>query len=932
MLKQRIAEKVDFEKLFIDLGFKLDRRRGKRQVVLCPFHDDEDPSCSVDLAQGLFHCFASDCRSNEGHPGGDWVRAQQLVHGGSPIEAMRVVALEHAPDLVPTIDRLYYSVRGMPMDGQGAADVLEEVAIEQLARECRERFATEAARPHREFLKRYRGWTDETLERWGIGWDGERYTIPVSNSFGQTVHLKLYNPRLQPKMKGISGITETRLFNEKSLAEPPSDVVLICEGETDAITAYQHGLGAAFSVVSSTAGSAGWIAEWGERFKDLRVWLVYDVDEAGREGARKTGTMLVEHAREVRDIQLPLDRSIHPSGDLSDWLRASEGDRFDPVAELRRLANDAGDFLPSEPTEIEWASAHCPSKWAVDLDGVHEIAVSKGVEYRRPLTTSPIWVCGFGGDAESGQRYVRVAYWTETGKEVRFLKRNDVLDRKRLLDLSAIGMPVNSENVTRVTAYFDACQRHIRGLLQPDTVSSRNGWVGRPGSDDQCERFVLGSRTFPEMNGAVHLLTADEDTPAEAFRPRGSLKTWIEIVRETIAESPQIRVMLYAACAAPFLRLLRVRSSIYHFFGLSSSGKTAGLKLAASVWFDPIRGLQTINTTQTNIERRLFVMSDLPTFLDELQVQPRKEFLNTLIYMIPEEQGKGRGRRDGGVQEISTWKTNVLITGEQPLIQRFQIGGQDARVIEIAGEPLASPERAERLHRAVEENFAHAGPILLRHLVAVDRSVLASLYDDAYILVKENLPTKLFGAGFSAAAAMLVGGLALHRWVLDDVDFSLRQGLAGIADAFGETESKEPYACRVYRTLRDLTLQYRKCFEEPRQREPGLIENYEEEQLGLDLDLHPNRRYVLASGNECWGKIPEVDDDRNIVGEVFWLRAALERALDRAGIQLDRGLLRELRQHEFLSRDGGTEHVHGAKAYVIRLRWLSDREMEQLGG
>src|SRR3954451_21091298 len=35
--------------------------QGEQAKVRCPFHDDERPSCSVNLEKGIFHCHAGSC-------------------------------------------------------------------------------------------------------------------------------------------------------------------------------------------------------------------------------------------------------------------------------------------------------------------------------------------------------------------------------------------------------------------------------------------------------------------------------------------------------------------------------------------------------------------------------------------------------------------------------------------------------------------------------------------------------------------------------------------------------------------------------------------------------------------------------------------------------------------------------------------------------
>src|SRR5215218_4274796 len=66
------AQRIDFE----DLKARADFRaallhygltlvgQGDQAKVLCPFHDDERPSCSVNLTKGLWHCFSCHTSGN----------------------------------------------------------------------------------------------------------------------------------------------------------------------------------------------------------------------------------------------------------------------------------------------------------------------------------------------------------------------------------------------------------------------------------------------------------------------------------------------------------------------------------------------------------------------------------------------------------------------------------------------------------------------------------------------------------------------------------------------------------------------------------------------------------------------------------------------------------------------------------------------------
>jgi DNA primase len=59
VMKKEVAglkARTDFKGLLAWLGLEV-KKNGRGWKLLCPFHNDTDPSCSVDLEKGLFHCF-----------------------------------------------------------------------------------------------------------------------------------------------------------------------------------------------------------------------------------------------------------------------------------------------------------------------------------------------------------------------------------------------------------------------------------------------------------------------------------------------------------------------------------------------------------------------------------------------------------------------------------------------------------------------------------------------------------------------------------------------------------------------------------------------------------------------------------------------------------------------------------------------------------
>lgn len=140
---------------------------------------------------------------------------------------------------------------------------------------------------------RRRGITDEVIFlskiRWGMTPTmGEGVIIPVCDERGDVLFNKYRrDPRddAKPKYTYDKG-GKTALYNIEHVLD--SDVVLITEGELDALVA----MSANIPAVSSTGGALSFQREWAPLFADKKVIICYDNDDAGAQGAVKTLTVI----------------------------------------------------------------------------------------------------------------------------------------------------------------------------------------------------------------------------------------------------------------------------------------------------------------------------------------------------------------------------------------------------------------------------------------------------------------------------------------------------------------------------------------------------------------------------------------------------------------------------------------------------------------
>lgn len=189
-----------------------------------------------------------------------------------------------------------------------------------------------------------KGWSRSTLERLGIGLDGTRLVIPVSDASGETVNVLRYTTR------PVGGEPKTRatLGRKRDLFPRPEDVsgerLYVVEGEADAITGAELGLAAV-----SYPGSKGFRSEYAGRLLAGRseVILVPDCDDPGRKAAREAAQVLADEAESLPEPRpvvclLDLDPGRTDGFDLGDLFayevgRAGEDD--DPVGDVRTLVD-----------------------------------------------------------------------------------------------------------------------------------------------------------------------------------------------------------------------------------------------------------------------------------------------------------------------------------------------------------------------------------------------------------------------------------------------------------------------------------------------------------------------------------------------------------------------------------------------------------------
>lgn len=444
-----------------------------------------------------------------------------------------------------------------------------------------------------------------------------------------------------------------------------------------------------------------------------------DNDPTGHRFARAAAADLIAAGARARAVRVDIDK---PGADVGDMYIARPKSLAIDLAHLPPLDDDAEPAAKEEQEQPRvnriFRDAQVPQKLKVpkgyDLNagGVWRIGKDKKSE---PVTGAPLLITDILADEETGQHYVELYYRTprNTTWHTLTIPRDQAMVARKAVELSALGVPLNSTQGALFVGYCSACEDAIAETGHTiRRTTTRMGWHG--------PAFLRG--THQHGNCPQYQSTGGEGAAiAGTLTTGGDRQAWFDGVWPAITELPTLRAMVATSCAAPLLGIIECESFALDVCGTSSIGKTTAMEIVASVWGSR-HYLQSWNNTRVAVERMAATCGDLPMLLDDTKVV-EGYIAGKCVYEVVTGRGKGRGTITG-MQETAKYKTLIISTGEGPLADTMtNAGGLRARCVTLWGSPLGessreNAERAVQLKHAARHTYGHAGESLITWLVA----------------------------------------------------------------------------------------------------------------------------------------------------------------------------------------------------------------------
>jgi DNA primase catalytic core len=345
-LKERLKREVSIQRLAEARGIKL-VRKGKSLMGLCPFHEDHNPSLSIDPAENRWHCFG--CGQK-----GDVIEWVMRAEGVSFNHAVELLSRDSVPfagsagappkqSTVPKLPPLF----APNADDQTVLQVVVNYYHETLKNSPQaQQYLVKRGLESGEMVEHFRlGYANRTLnyhipeknrvlgreqrgrlEELGVlrAQTGHEHlngslVIPILTLEGEVV--QMYGRKITA---GLREGTSDHLYlpgphrgvwNEAALIA--SKEIILCEALIDALTFWCAG----FRQVTTSYGVNGFTEEHREAFRKhatKRIYIAYDRDEAGDAAAAK-------HAEELMEMGIECLRVQFPKGvDANDYARTTK--------------------------------------------------------------------------------------------------------------------------------------------------------------------------------------------------------------------------------------------------------------------------------------------------------------------------------------------------------------------------------------------------------------------------------------------------------------------------------------------------------------------------------------------------------------------------------------------------------------------------------
>lgn len=666
------------------------------------------------------------------------------------------------------------------------------------------------------------------IQTHGARLQGDRLVLPLRDVDGTIHSLQFIGP--DGEKRYLTGGRKAGCYFDIG---QPDGVLCVAEGFATGASIFEA-TGYAVAVAFDAGNLAAVTKALHRKFPDLRLIVCADDDclTAGNPGISKAteaaksigGLLAVPDFGANRPEKATDFNDLHQCAGLDAVRRCIEGARkpgeLDADPPQANEGKETGCAVPS-PGEAAMSGPAADAGPECKFGGGRFRLTQLGVFYiakdgNTGLEKMPQWICG-GLAVVAETRNAKSTAW---GRLLEWRDADGVRHQwaMPLELLQGDGVDVRRELAQGGLAIAPgrAARELLASYVQVWPVKDRARCVDRLGW--QGAVYVTPAESIGERGERVVFQNSHAIEPA--YSVAGTADDWRDTVARLAQGNSRLVFALSVAFAGPLANVAREDSGGFHIRGGTSIGKSTALKVAASVWGDPVAYPRLWRATANGLEGLAALHNDGLLILDELsQIDPKEA--GEAAYLLANGQGKTRAARSGTARQAASWRLLFLSAGEESLsalmarVGRKVNAGQEIRMADIeadAGAGLgafetlngcASPAALSlALKDAATRHHGAAGVAWLRAIVN-DRDGLADLITDGVRqFVVENAPAGAAGQvlrvaqrfGLVAAAGELASYYGVTGWPEGEAAQAASRCFAAWLDSFGGTGNREDRA------------------------------------------------------------------------------------------------------------------------------------------
>lgn len=514
-------------------------------------------------------------------------------------------------------------------------------------------------------------------------------------------------------------------------------------------------------------------------------WIIDQAD--GNEFIK--GQLVAQMAEKAKKLKVSNFRT-----QFSNYVRAQKGQSI-----------VYGNVMEFSGTAIMWDTG----EWIATDDGVYRF---KG-QFSEKVTACPhpIFMITRYSNVDTDVESVQLVYGRPgRNYKTKIVPRSDLASANKIVKLAEYGVGVTSENAKALVQFLSDFESINYDKIIEKKSCDHMGWVGRGFKEFApyiSDLEFEGQDSFRQLFNSV--------------REVGSYEKWLKIIRDYRKNGNiVVRMVMAASFASVLLKPLGALPFFVHLWGDTETGKSVALLAAVSVWAEPVIGkyAYTFNSTDVGNELYAACLNSLPLCMDELQILNKRSDFDDIIYRLCEGTGRLRGKKDGGIQNIKTWRNCIITTGERPITSMSSGGGAVNRVIEIECNGGKFFKNPREFCRTIQSNYGHAGKEFIDNLTG-NIAEARALHEKYIKLLEDN--TEATDKQIASAAALLTADELSECWIFND----------GVRISIDDI--------KPYLQTKDMLNVNRRAYD------------YLREEI---ISNHDN---FTSNGNECWGIIKD---------------------------------------------------------------------------